>query len=219
MNKKVKNIAIIPARGGSVGIPDKNIINLNGNPLIYYTLQACYDTTEIDQVVVTTDSDKIASIVSKLFPKTIIVKRPASLADNISTSEEALLHCIKEIDKQIDGIENIVFVQATSPLTDSTDLSRLIAALRDHDSAAFYIEDYGFFFDYHDMTLPRIPRQGREPLKRECGNAWAFNKDGFLASKSRLFGRIDLCNIEHPREVEIDEPEDLISVSCLMKEL
>ena len=84
---------------------------------------------------------------------------------------------------------------------------------------AFYIEDYGFFFDYHDMTSPRIPRQGREPLKRECGNAWAFNKNGFLASKSRLFGRIDLCKIKHPREVEIDEPEDLISVGCLMKKL
>ncbi len=215
----MKSIAIIPARGGSVGIPDKNVVNLNSNPLIYYTLQACYDTAEIDQVVVTTDSDKIASIVNELFPKTIIVKRPANLADNISTSEEALLHCIKEIDKQIDGIENIVFVQATSPLTESTDLSRLIAALRDHDSVAFYIDDYGFFFDYHDMTSPRIPRQLRKPLKKECGNAWAFNKKGFLSNKSRLFGKVGLCRIEHPREVEIDEIEDIATVSCLMSKL
>ena len=213
----MKNIAIIPARGGSVGIPDKNIVNLNGKPLIYYSLKACHNTVEIDHVVVTTDSNKIASIVGELFPKTIVVKRPASLADNMSTSEEALLHCIKEIDKQINNVENIIFVQATSPLTDSTDLSKLIETLCNHDSAAFYIDDYGFFFDFHDMTLPRIPRQGREPLKKECGNAWAFNKDGFLASKSRLFGRINLCKIEHPKEVEIDEPEDLISISCLMK--
>ena len=68
-------------------------------------------------------------------------------------------------------------------------------------------------------SIGKVSEDEREPLKRECGNAWAFNKNGFLASKSRLFGRIDLCKIKHPREVEIDEPEDLISVGCLMKKL
>jgi CMP-N-acetylneuraminic acid synthetase len=65
----MKNIAITPARSGSVGIKNKNIINLNGKPMIFYTLQACYDTVEIDHVVVTTDSDKIASMASQLFLK------------------------------------------------------------------------------------------------------------------------------------------------------
>lgn len=215
----MKSIAIIPARGGSVGVPNKNIINLNGRPMIYYALQACYDAVEITQVVVTTDSDKIASIVSQLFPQTIIVKRPASLSGNTATSEDALLHCIKEIDKSIDNVDNIVFVQATSPLTNSSDLSRMINILSNHDSVAFYIDDYGFFFDYHDMTSPRIPRQLRAPLKRECGNAWAFDKKGFLDNKSRLFGKVGLCRIEHPREMEIDEMEDIVTISCLMNDL
>ncbi|MDC1111531.1 hypothetical protein OAT09_02670 [Alphaproteobacteria bacterium] len=126
------------------------------------------------------------------------------------------MDCIKEIDKSIDNLENVVFVQATSPLNNSSDLSRIMKILSIHDNVAFYIDDYGFFFDYHDITSPRMSRQARKALKRECGNAWAFDKKGFISNKSRLFGKVGLCRIEHSREIEIDEIEDITTVSCLI---
>ena len=163
--KKNKVVAIIPARGGSKGIANKNIIPLSGKPLIYYSLEACKKTKEIDMTVVTTNSDSIKSVVLEKYPETIIVKRPDILSNDISTSEEALLHAISTLKKNSHPIDKIVFVQATSPLTTSSDLSRLLDNLDSFDSSAFYVEDFCTFFDIDTdidiMTKPRKPRQER----------------------------------------------------------
>lgn len=212
----MKTVAIIPARGGSKGIKNKNIIDLNGKELIYYSLKACFDCQEIDHVAVSTDSEMIANVAKSLFANVIIIKRPSALAGDNATSETAVEHAILELDKSIDGVEKVVFVQATSPLTGSDDLSSLIELLNTNESAMFYTEDYGHFSEIHDMKKPRVPRQKRKPLTREAGNAWAFNKDGFLKYKSRLFGKIGLCKIELCKSYEIDEPEDVHLLSCLL---
>jgi len=213
----VRTVAIIPARGGSKGIKDKNIKNINGLPLIFYVLDACYKAREIDLVVVSTDSKKIARVVLKLFPETLIIERPPELSIDSATSEDAILHSICFLDKKYPNIEDVLLVQATSPLTKPNDLSRLLNLLKIYDSAAFYAEDYGFFFDYHDMLSPRAPRQERIPLKREAGNAWAFKKEGFLNNKSRLFGGVGLCRIDSVRALEIDEMRDIDLISCVLR--
>ena len=114
-------------------------------------------------------------------------------------------------------IKNILFVQSTSPLTDNKDFSSILKILKNKDSAMFYTEDYGHFFEIDDMRKPRIPRQQRKPLTREAGNAWAFDKKGFLKYKSRLFGNIGLCKIDFVKSYEIDEVEDLLLMKCLMQ--
>ena len=86
-----------------------------------------------------------------------------------------------------------------------------------HDSAAFFVEDYGFFFELDNMKKPRTPRQLRKPRKREAGNAWAFLKKGFIKSESRLFGRIALCRLDPPKELEIDVKADLNLVESIIK--
>ena len=113
-------------------------------------------------------------------------------------------------------IENILFVQATSPLSESGDFSNMLRALEAYDSVGFYSEDFGFFFDRDDLTKPRLPRQQRLPLKREAGNAWAFKKNGFVKNKSRLFGEIGLCEIDYLKALEIDEPADLELIGCVL---
>jgi CMP-N-acetylneuraminic acid synthetase len=212
-------IAIIPARGGSKGIVNKNIINLLEKPLIYYALEACKNSNLIINTVVTTDSDLIAEVVLKKYPETIIIKRPKKISNDTSVSEDAILHSIKELDKQYSNLNKLIFVQATSPLTGSEDLSRLIHMLDKYDSCAFYTEDYGFFFDLDNMNKPRTPRQQRIPRKKEAGNAWAFRKSGFLKMKSRLFGSIGTLKIDHPTELEIDEPSDLLIIESYLKQL
>jgi CMP-N-acetylneuraminic acid synthetase len=211
-----KVTAIIPARGGSKGIVNKNISILGGRPLIYYALEACKKTKEIGTIVVTTDSNLIESTVLEKYPDTVIIRRPDKLSNDSATSEDALLHAIKVLDSQSSNLDKILFVQATSPLTLSRDLSQLIYMLEKHDSAAFYTEDYGFFFDLDDLHNPRLPRQQREPRKREAGNAWAFSKKGFLKHKTRLFGDIALCKLDYPSELEIDTPSDLSVIESIM---
>jgi len=213
----VSTVAIIPARAGSKGIKDKNIVELNGKPLIYFSLKACFDCPQIDHVVLTTDSEKIAKLSKGLFNDLIIVDRPQNLADDHSTSELALIDCIEQLDGKILNIDKIVFVQATSPLTNPSDLTKLINQLNVFDSAAFFIEDYGFFFDIHNMRSQREPRQKRTPLKREAGNAWAFKKDKFLKNKTRLFGNIGYQYIDPPKHLEVDDLADLLLVEHAMK--
>ena len=213
----MKTAAIIPARGGSKGIKNKNIVHLAGRPLIYYALQTCFETDEIDTVIVSTDSENIAKTVLKQFPDVVIINRPKNISGDSSTSEEVILHAIGELEKDNENIENIVFVQATSPLTSSLDISNLLKLLINHDSAGFYIDDYGFFESQHDLTVPRLPRQERIPLKREVGNAWAFDKEMFKKNKCRLFGNYALCKIERPKDLEIDDYDDLLLIDCILK--
>jgi len=211
----MKTVAIIPARGGSKGIKDKNIIDFAGKPLIYHVLDVCLLFKKIDIVVVTTDSSKISSVVKQEYPDVMIINRPPELSDDNASSESALLHAITVLDAGNDVVDNILFVQATSPLTRVDDLGNLLNLLDDYDSAAFYTEDYGFFFDLDEMNTPRIPRQHREPRKREAGNAWAFKKNIFLQEKSRVCGKNGLCKIDHPYDLEIDEMIDLTVVESV----
>ena len=205
---KDKVIVIIPARGGSKGLPHKNIMSIMGRPLIHYAISACMKTPEVDDIYVSTDSDDIKGAVREL-KEIKIIDRPDNLAADDTTSEAVIMHSIRELEDRGDVFDTVLFVQATSPLTEPQDFSRLLKKIEEgYDSASFYMEDHGFFFDEDDMESPRLPRQARKPRKREVGNGWAFKKQGFLKSGSRSFGRIALCKIESPKDLEIDTEID-----------
>jgi len=216
--KRIKTVAIIPARGGSKGIPHKNIKLLLGKPLINYLVEVCINTPEINSVVVSTDSDEIKKAVN-VYKEVIIIDRPKELATDNSTSEEAVLHAIEILEKDKQIYDTVLFAQATSPLTEPNDFSKLIKKINEesYDSSVFYVEDFGFFFGLDDVFTPRLPRQVRTPKKRETGNGWAFTKEGFLRHKCRLFGDIGLCKIEYPKNLEIDSYHDLYIVERLLQ--
>lgn len=218
LERRRKTVAIIPARGGSKGIPHKNIKLILGKSLIHYLIETCLNTREIDSVVVSTDSEEIKKVVS-YYPEVIIIDRPKELAADNSTSEEALLHAIETLESGKQFFDTILFAQLTSPLTAPDDFSKLIKKVNDekYDSAVFYVEDYGFFFGIDNVLTPRLPRQIRTPKKRETGNGWVFDKEGFLKFKCRLFGDIGLCKIEYPKNLEIDVYDDLYILERLLQ--
>ncbi|MFQ5714594.1 MAG: cytidylyltransferase domain-containing protein [Candidatus Scalinduaceae bacterium] len=212
-----KTIAIIPARGGSKDIPHKNVKLLVGKPLIHYVIETCLQTPEVNTVVVSTDSSEIKEAVSK-FKEVKIIDRPAALAADDTTSEEVLLHAIEQLEKESIHFDIVLFAQATSPLSEPSDFSGLLEKIKDGcDSAAFYVEDFGFFFGESDILSARRPRQDRKPRKREAGNAWAFSKQEFIKHKSRTFGQIGLCKIEYPKNLEVDSEDDLYVIERLLQ--
>lgn len=217
--KYPKTIAIIPARGGSKSIAHKNIKLILGKTLISYTIESCLNTPEIDLVVVSTDSAEIKNLVKQQYDDVMIIDRPNALATDYATSEDALLHAVEVLENLGHNFDTILFAQATSPLTEPEDFSHLINTVnkQKYDSAVFYTDDYGFFFGIDDILRPRLPRQVRIPKKREAGNAWVFTKAGFIKHKSRLFGNIGLCNIEYPKNIEIDSYDDLVIVERIMQ--
>jgi CMP-N-acetylneuraminic acid synthetase len=213
----MKVTAIIPIRKGSKSIPNKGLVPIAGKPMIHYAVECCLEAELIDEVVVSTDYPPDAIITRDFGTKIKVVGRNKEAATDTATSEMALLDCLPRITTP----EVICFVQCTSPLTDPVDLDRLIGTVTfgGKDSAAFYVEDYGHFFEVHSlMNAPRMPRQERKPMTREAGNAWAFTTKGFMKHKTRLFGEVGYVNIAEPKNLEIDNYHDITQAAAIITE-
>lgn len=118
-------LAIIPARGGSKGIPRKNIIELCGKPLISYTIEAGLHSKYLDYVMVSTDDKEIAKI-SKASGADIPFLRPAELAQDESKTIEVILHALTELSRLGMRFDVLVLLQPTEPLRDSLDIDKAI---------------------------------------------------------------------------------------------
>lgn len=218
-------ISIIPARGGSKSIPKKNIIDFCGEPLIAWSIEQAFGSECIRQVYVSTDDKEIADV-SKKYGASIIW-RPSKLATDISSSEEALLHAISEIEKQKE-IDTIVFLQATSPLRDKDDIDKAIEKfyLEQADSlfSAAVLEDFCIWentkegirsvsFDY----LNRGKRQDRKPYYLENGSIYIFRPEILKQFNNRLGSKIAMYYMPVWKSYEIDDYETLEICEYFMK--
>lgn len=114
-------LALIPARGGSKGIPHKNIIELCGRPLISYTIEAGLQSKYIDTVLVSTDDEEIARV-SRKFGAEVPFLRPPALASDTSKTIDAVLHAIRTLGKAGRKYDVLVLLQPTEPLRTAGDI-------------------------------------------------------------------------------------------------
>ena len=119
-------LAIIPARGGSKGLPGKNIKMLHNKPLINWTIDAALNAKCISNVVVSTDDDKIASIAIEA-GAVVPFKRPDFLATDEATSMDCVKHCIDALKQQGEVFDYVIMLQPTSPLRTSADINDAFA--------------------------------------------------------------------------------------------
>jgi YrbI family 3-deoxy-D-manno-octulosonate 8-phosphate phosphatase len=211
-------LAIIPARGGSKGIPRKNIHPVAGKPLIAYNIEQARRSRYIHRVVVSTDDDEIADVARRYGAE--IVRRPAEISGDTASSESALLHTLQVLQQE-DGYQPdlLVFLQCTSPLTLAEDMDGTIQALLDQraDTALAVIpfhyflwrqEEEGTVGINHDQRV-RPLRQEREPQYLETGAVYVMKVPGFLKARHRFFGKTAMYVMPAERRLEIDEPADL----------
>jgi len=209
-------IAIIPARGGSKGIPNKNLQTVGGVTLLARTISACLKSESIATVYVSTDSDDIAAVA--LNNGAQVIRRPADISGDTASSESALLHSLNEIEKTSSLPKNVLFAQCTSPFITHTDIDGILDLLKDHDSALTVTHNHAFIWRRdntgnavginHDSAI-RLPRQQLDPEYKETGALYAMNIDQFRKCGHRFFGRIGMYEVPADRSMEIDEPEDL----------
>jgi N-acylneuraminate cytidylyltransferase/CMP-N,N'-diacetyllegionaminic acid synthase len=128
MYKNLKILAIIPARGGSKGIPYKNIKLLSGKPLISWTIKEAIGSKYIDKVIVNTDSFKIAEI-AKRYKAQVPFLRPKKLGTDKASSIDVILHTIQWFQKRMHVFDIIILLQPTSPLRGRCDIDAAIEAL------------------------------------------------------------------------------------------
>ena len=130
MYKNKTFLAIIPARGGSKRLPRKNVLDLNGKPLIAYSIEAGLDSSYIDKVVVTSDDDEILTISKKY--GAITINRPNELASDTATTFDAIKHAVDNYEKY----DYIVLLQPTSPLRDRDHIDKAIELLESKNADA-----------------------------------------------------------------------------------
>lgn len=212
------NIAcIIPARGGSKGIPKKNIIDFCGKPLIAHSIIQSKKSKYIKEVYVSSDSEEILKISEDFGAKPI--KRPDEISLDNSSSEESIKHAINEILK-IEKYDCIVFLQATSPIRETKDIDNAIEKLINGNFDSVFssceLEDFLIWkkvnggleslnYDYKN----RKRRQDSEKQFVENGSVYCFKIEGFIENNNRLFGKIGNSIMENWKMFEIDSIEDL----------
>lgn len=210
------NCAIIPARGGSKGIPGKNLMLVGGLTLVERAIRASQLAMSVDTVVVSTDDESIAEVAAAAGAR--IVHRPAELAGDQASSESALLHTLDVLASQGDEPARTVFLQCTSPFTEPEDIDRTVGLLDLHDCAFTAARSHRFLWrkgasasavGVNHSEAQRLPRQQLDPEWVETGAVYAMRTAGFRATGHRFFGRIGICEVPASRSMEIDEPEDL----------
>jgi len=205
-------VAVVPARGGSKGIPRKNLQVVGGVPLVVRTIRALSATPEVGLVVVTTDDAAIASVAKGAGAEVVV--RPAELASDVSSSESALLHALQELGARGVRPRVTVFAQATSPFIDPSDVSAAITAVSDgqHDVVFSAFASHGFLWSEgpdgarglnHDHRS-RQRRQDREPQYQESGAFYVMDTEGFTRSGFRFFGRVGIQPVAESTAIEID---------------
>ena len=132
-NKRI--LAIIPARAGSKGIKDKNIIDLNKKPLIAYSIEAGLKSKYIDKVVVTTDGNEIANV-SREYGAEVPFLRPKHLSSDTSKTIDAVIHCIDTMEKMGERYDYMVLLQPTQPLRQTWHIDEAIELIVEKDEEA-----------------------------------------------------------------------------------
>lgn len=221
-------IAIIPARGGSKGIPGKNLRVVGDAPLIAHAIRTAQRATNIARVIVTTDSAAIARVAKN--EGADVVKRPASISGDTASSESALLHVLKRLAAKNEPLPEItVFLQCTSPLTLPQDVDAVVSALRTEkaDSAFTATAFHGFVWkrnaagdaigvNHDKKNRPR--RQDRDKEYVENGAVYAMRTAGFLDARHRFFGRTVISVMPAERSLDIDELSDLEQADAALRQ-
>tara|TARA_Y100000996_G_scaffold287574_1_gene227131 strand:- start:4579 stop:5265 length:687 start_codon:yes stop_codon:yes gene_type:complete len=222
----MKSVAIILARGGSKGIPNKNIIQFCGKPLMAWTIENCLDSS-VSSVYVSSDNNKILEI-SKQYGASCI-KRPSTISGDEATSESGWMHAIKIIENIEGEIDWVLAPQVTSPLRTSRDFSRGLALAEsgEYDSifSCSVAEDL-FFWEERDGCLESINydwhnRQRRQDIPKqyiENGSFYLFRPEILRQNNNRFGGKIGFLEMDFWKMFEIDSEEDMRMCSSLMQE-
>lgn len=217
------NIAFIPARCGSKSIKYKNIKSFCGKPLVYWSIRALEKSSFIDEIVVATDCKKIGKVVEDFkFSKTKIFYRSKLNAQDQSSSELVMLEFLSK--KKYSDNDNFILVQATSPLTETSDYEIAIKKLKKErsDSLLSCVRVKRFLWNNKNRPInydykKRPRRQDFEGVLIENGAFYINTVSNIIKSKNRLSGKISIYEMPEFKYVEIDEENDWIIAENLMK--
>ncbi len=199
-------IGLIPARGGSKGVPNKNIKMICGKPLIVWTIEKAKRSRLLDKVIVSTDSDAIAEIAQKAGAE--ILKRPDYLATDTASTQDVMVHAL-----QCFPADTLVLLQPTSPCRSEGLIDECILEFQqqDYDSLAT-----GWICDYKEYGKNTLPRQQINGFFYDDGNVYVIKAENILKG-DRYGTRIRHKIISRYENAEIDDEYDFWLLEQILK--
>ena len=217
----MKVVSITLSRGGSKGVPRKNIADICGKPLVQYVLEAADASKYITERYVSTEDAEIKQVVEKIGAK--VIDRPKDLATDSAKCEDALIHFAEKVDFDI-----VCFIQTTSPLVLPSDLDKGIEMVVSgkYDSVfSTTVETWipkwigaGDIVKPVNWTPQKRPRRQQMPeLLIENGAFYITKKEHLIKSRLRYSGKIGSVEMPLKRSFQIDTPDELELIRSIIK--
>ncbi|MBI44841.1 MAG: acylneuraminate cytidylyltransferase [Candidatus Marinimicrobia bacterium] len=212
----MKIVSVILARGGSKGIPNKNIMLIKNKPLIQYSIQASL-CSNVDETWVSTDSLEIKNIALDCGAQ--VLDRPSNLATDTASSEAALLHFSQNIDFDI-----LVFLQPTSPLVLFKDINIGLDLMKEHHYDSLFsvykehwIPRWSLNLKPYNWDMKKRPmRQEKDELLVENGALYISTREHLLKTKLRYGGKMGYIEMPLYRSFQIDTYDDIELIKKLL---
>ncbi|MDX1975777.1 MAG: acylneuraminate cytidylyltransferase family protein [Rickettsiales bacterium] len=223
-------VAVIPARGGSKGIPKKNIVPLGGKPLIQWTIDAARKASRLSEVIVSTDSEEIADI-SRQAGAAIPFMRPAEFASDTASGLDVMRHVIRFYEK-VKPIDILVYLQPTSPFRSSAHVDEAVRLLQESDAdgvvsvvrvphnmlpeCQMAIAEGGALQPLSGNTP--LDRHGKRELYARNGPAVLALKASYIMNCTSLYaGKILPLVMDTLESIDVDDAKDLLLAETLIK--
>lgn len=216
----MKIISIIPARGGSKGLPGKNIIDLAGKPLIAWTIEASLKSKYISKTIVSSDDNKILEVSAQFGSE--ILKRPNELALDTTPSEPVIEHVLNSID-DIEEYDYLILLQPTSPLRDEKDIDNAIELLKEKNATAlistkqidnkilkaFKNDKNGYLKGISNNEYPFMRRQDLPNVFMPNGAIYIVSVNDFLKTKKLFADKTISFEMSEEKSFDVDTIDDL----------
>ena len=231
-------LAIIPARGGSKGVPRKNIRDLHGKPLLVYTIETARLSKKIQHIAISTDDTEIAGVAAK--HNVAVVSRPPELARDTSSMMPAIIQATDQITQGKGHPRVVVVLQPTSPFRKPDDIDNAIERILKQEADVitcltpvhkhpFWMKviDQGYVAPFMNVISPAIRRQDLPPAYALNGSIFALNSSALEARRgmdasfaTQLPGeKIGALTLDGAEALEIDTEFDFFTAEALMKSI
>ena len=225
-------IVVIPARGGSKGVPRKNIKKLGGKHLIEYTISAAREVFEDEAIIVSTDDREIKTIVEQIGLKVPFI-RPKALATDTASTQDVLIHAIEHVESKGLSPDVIVLLQPTSPfrrgyhIKEAIDLYKkypdidMVVSVKETNANPYYV-----LFEEDELGFLKKSKEGSFTRRQDCPKVWEYNGAIYIISINSLkrmglnrFERIIKYEMNELSSVDIDSFLDWKTAELLLSEV